>query len=138
MKSLFSKSFMLFFVIVLVMMIAPAAHASEFTNSIPTDAVEALGLLGSLLAAWLGGGRLGNYLTGVVKKWTWIPEENRSKLAGAWAGLVAITLTSLSSTAIAYLTPLAEWLNDTGLWGVLVASVFVAEKLYLEQKRGSG
>ena len=112
------KKLILLAALLILLVGAPVAYAAE-TGAVPASAVEALGLLGSLLAAWLGGGRLGNYLTQVVKKWAWIPEEDRSKIAGAWAGLVAIVLTSLSSIAIAYLIPLAERLDETGLWRVL-------------------
>lgn len=99
---------------------------------LPSTAVEGLNMLAVALAALAG--LAGNRLTEAIKRLPFLTDEEKSKLSGLTADLVAFVLSTGVAYLITYLTPAAQMLDQSGLWQVLVWS-WPAAKVWFETQQ---
>lgn len=105
------------------------AYAQDPTiDTLPATAEEGLSLLAVGLAALAG--LVGMRLTAAVKNLPFLKDDEKSKLSGLMADLIAFLLSTGIAYLIAWLTPLASTLDRSGLWQVLLWSWPAAKAWY--------
>lgn len=107
---------------------AGPAWAQEI-NGLPVSADEGLAALLAGLGAILAGGTLGNALTEALKrlKWPFLGEGEAARLGGLLAEAAALVISALCGwLALTWLTPLAQRLDQSGLWAVALTAWPVA------------
>lgn len=119
------SGFFVLLAIVLVMFSTSVAYAQE---SLPNTANEGLNVLAVALAALSG--LIGMRLTAAAKNLPYLRTEEKSKLSGLMADLVAFLLSTGIAYLITWLTPLAGTLDSSGLWQVLLWSWPAAKAWY--------
>lgn len=113
----------------LALLAAPVMAAQE----VPPTAGEAVGLIEAGLVALAG--LLGWAITDAIRKWTWLPEEDRSRIGGAAANLVAAIVSAASGFIVGWLGQWAGLLDTSGIWAVVIF-VWPAAKGWFELTNG--
>ena len=134
------KTLMVLLMIVLALMMAGPALAQGI-DQLPDSAGSGLAALLAGVGAILAGGSLGNALTETIKriKLPFLGGDAEIKLGGLLAEAAALLISAgLGWLALNYLTPLAQWLDQSGLWGVAVAAYPVARAWFEIRKRRGG
>jgi len=112
-------------ILVIALMLALAVVwpvlAQEQDGSGPGTAVEFLNRLMLALGPAGLAGLLGSQLTDRVKAlFPFLSGEQQNELGRALTQLIAVVLSIGSAYVIAYLTPVAEFLDRSGLWQVIL------------------
>lgn len=112
-------------IILIFILAAPAAAspprklaAAQNADNPPATAAEALDWLALGLAA--AAGLLGSRLTDAIKRIPWLTDGDKSKISGPLAELVAALLSVGSGFLLAYLGQVAGFLDQSGLWQVII------------------
>lgn len=101
-----------------------------------SSATEAVNLLLIAVAGLLASGTLANLLTDYVKQIPFPWQGEPVYIGGLMAELAALLIsTGLAYLSFAYLTPLAHYLDRTGLWVIAVAAWPVARQWYVQRNR---
>lgn len=121
----------------LVFLLSPAvafAQDGQPPFELPPTAGEGVQWLATV-GVMLFAGLLGSTLTDALKRIPWLKEDDRSKLSGPLAGLVAGVLSVGFGFVSPHLVGLAQYLDRTGLWGIVLAAWPVAWGVYELQVR---
>lgn len=110
--------------VLILLFAAPAVLAQE----LPPTAVEAVGWIQAGLAALAG--LLAWAMTDFIKKMAWLPDSDRSKIAGPAANLVAAIVAVASGWLVGWLGQWAGLLDESGLWSVIVFAWPAAKAWY--------
>lgn len=86
----------------------------------PATAAEGLNLLAMALASLIG--LAGNRLVDWIKSWPYLTDGEKSKLGGLAADLVTAVLTIGLGYGVTFLAPVAAFLDQSGLWQVIIFS----------------
>lgn len=105
----------LVWLVLLAVLAAPAAMAAQ---EVPPTAGEAVELIEAGLVALAG--LLGWAITDAIRKWAWLPEQDRSKIGGAAANLVAAVVSVASGFIVGWLGQWTGLLDTSGIWSVVV------------------
>jgi len=97
---------------------AVATLAAPAPQGLPPTATETVSLIEISLAALAG--LLGWAITDAIRKWSWLPEQDRSAISGPAANLVAAVVSVASGFIVAWLAQWAGFLDQSGLWAVVV------------------
>lgn len=132
-------SLLLFFVFAL------PALAQDGGLTVPDTAVEGLALLAALFGSWVSGGYIGSYVTDLVKKLSGLTGdvmtgEQQTRLSGAGAEFVAVALSIGAALGVNYATPVAEFLDTSGVWELITLStpaVLFAYKRFYDRKKAN-
>jgi len=123
--------------LLLLMMAATPVQAQEI-NDLPATAGEGLATLLSLVGAILAGGTLGNLLTDLIKRFNlpFLGQTETVRLGGLLAEIAALLISAgCGWLALTWLTPLAGWLDQSGVWAVAIAAWPVARGWFELRKR---
>jgi len=105
---------------------------------IPDTAEGALGWVAAFLSSSYFSGWVTTVLTDTLKSFTKrypiITPANTKLIAGLWAKLVVAILAGLSSSGLVYLTPVAKYLDSSGLWMVVAGALFFAHQHYISDR----
>jgi len=118
-------------VCILFVALAVPVMAQDGGVQLPDTAQGFLELLVGLATAWIGGGAIGSWLTNLLKRLTWIPEEDRSRIAKEGAETVAVILTTGVGLLFTYLTPVANYLDVAGIWPIILAIVAATPAVFV-------
>lgn len=108
---------------------AGAAYAQD---SLPSTASEGLQYIEEFLA--LLAGLVATRLTTGLKKMWWLSDEQRSKIIGLGADAVAAALALATAFALSHGAIAAGFLDENGLWQVLLLVWPAAKGWYLGEK----
>jgi len=103
------KTFTIIILALLLFVVMAVPALAQDGAGLPDTAVGFLTLLTGLATAWIGGGAIGSFLTNLLKTLTWIPEQDRSRIAGAGAEFVAAVLTTAVGVVVQYSLPLFQY-----------------------------
>lgn len=101
-------------------------------EQLPEDPAVVLEWLVTTLAVLTG--LVATRVVDAIKQLTWIPEESRNRLAGAAADFVSVILSEIVALVLAGAAYLLGFLDESGLWTVLVWA-YPSAKLWFEGQK---
>lgn len=96
--------------------LAMPAHAQE----LPGTAAEGVDVLAALLATLAG--LLATTVTDAIKNLSFFTDDERKKIADAYANLISVTVSVLAGYGVGYLANLAGLLDQSGIWQLVLFS----------------
>lgn len=136
--SIYKRTFPILLALILSITLAAPALAQEGGVSPPETATELVAMVLAAVGAILAGGTLGNLFTDRLKaiKLPFLSSPERARLGGLMAEIAALVVSAgLAWVGVTYLTPLASYLDESGIWAIVLAAWPVARYWFVARKR---
>jgi len=100
--------------------------------TLPATAEEGIAILAIAIAVFAG--LAGNALTDAIKDLPWLKTDEKQLISGHGANLVAALISIGGAYLLTYLGPWAEYLDQTGIWLIIITAWPIA-KAWFEAKK---
>jgi hypothetical protein len=111
-----------------------------FSGDAPGSMVQAVELVAAMLAGLFGLGNLTQAITNALKKinWGWLTLGQKEKLGGEIAEVAAyLVAVGLTYVTTQWLLPLADRVDNLGIWGIALAVWAFARTVYFSRKKNT-